>query len=455
MSKLTGSFEISFEQNDAFAELSGDYNPLHVDPVYSRRLQFGKPVIHGIHHLLRACENVFQQCPDFSPFQFTKLNATFPNPVSVGELIEYEAQLAEDANSVVVTSRSGNKTILSLRLAKSEQKDEDRIAVSDSIPAREEAIDQNFPPAHSQGSCELSLNRDLASRLFPTLTEFCLPGQLAQILASTRVVGMKCPGLHSIYSRIQLSFNSGLYPELEQALDYAEKFKDARVHIMKMAVKSIGVEGILDTFFRPAPVDQPGFAVIKRQFNEQIFAGQHALVIGGSRGVGECTVKLLLAGGADVVLSYNKGKADAERIAQEINAESCPGTFKILQMDVCQFDPESALCFSGDRLPTHIYYFASPHIESNRSSEWNAKLHEKFCLFYLQSFSEMVNFYAKKLSDTDKLTILYPSTIFIEQPETGYAEYAVAKAGGEFVSSVSKTFSAVNVYATSIASYVN
>ena len=42
----------TYEDQIAFAELSGDYNPLHIDAVYSRRLLFGSSIVHGIHALL-------------------------------------------------------------------------------------------------------------------------------------------------------------------------------------------------------------------------------------------------------------------------------------------------------------------------------------------------------------------------------------------------------------------
>ena len=45
------------DQRD-FAQLSGDWNPIHVDPIQARRLLFGEPVVHGIHLVLWALERL-------------------------------------------------------------------------------------------------------------------------------------------------------------------------------------------------------------------------------------------------------------------------------------------------------------------------------------------------------------------------------------------------------------
>lgn len=36
------------EQVNAFAEVSGDKNPIHIDPEYAAQSEFGRPVVHGI-----------------------------------------------------------------------------------------------------------------------------------------------------------------------------------------------------------------------------------------------------------------------------------------------------------------------------------------------------------------------------------------------------------------------
>jgi len=47
---LTASIERSFSQADfdLFARLSGDSNPIHVDPAFAARTRFGHTVAHGL-----------------------------------------------------------------------------------------------------------------------------------------------------------------------------------------------------------------------------------------------------------------------------------------------------------------------------------------------------------------------------------------------------------------------
>ena len=37
-----------------FSIFSGDFNPMHIDEVASRRFLYGKPVVHGINIVLNA-----------------------------------------------------------------------------------------------------------------------------------------------------------------------------------------------------------------------------------------------------------------------------------------------------------------------------------------------------------------------------------------------------------------
>ncbi len=66
----------SFRPNDqiAFARLSSDWNPMHLDEAFARRSQMGAPVVHGIHTLAWAADAVLQRFP----FKIANIRAQIP-----------------------------------------------------------------------------------------------------------------------------------------------------------------------------------------------------------------------------------------------------------------------------------------------------------------------------------------------------------------------------------------
>ena len=431
MNESGGQLKITAQQNSDFAALSGDYNPLHVDEIYARRLQFGHPVIHGIHHMLRVWDAAYLGLPSSADTHLTHLSATFPNPASIGQTITYDCRMSPDQSEANLSAYCQGKQVLSLKLRFCSLPEAPvDCLVSQAQPPIETPVIQSFPPHQDNGACRLYLDAALSHKLFPSLSQHYPSHQLAQILACTRVVGMKCPGLHSIFSRIKLNFQSKTSVADKAVLRYFAVHQDARVKILKLGVKAQGLEGSLDTFFRPTPVTQPGFAEIRKKVAYSAFCNQRALVVGGSRGVGETTAKVLAAGGAEVIFTYNKGRAEADQVEGEITREGA--RCRALQLDVTTLSGQSPTPFDGELLPTHIYYFASPHIVSNRTKIWDADLYSEFCRFYLDAFSRTVELYGEAAAKAQEpITIFYPSSVFIDKPERGFSEYAVAKGAGE------------------------
>src|SRR5262249_47953873 len=141
---------------------------------------------------------------------------------------------------------------------------------------------------------------------------------LATLLTSTRLVGMECPGLHSLYSGLNLTFGptpSGM-PEMRFRVEDAHP----RFAKLRLGVEGPGFQGTLSAFVRPAPCRQRPREGVAGLVKSGGFAAQRAVVVGGSRGLGEVTAKLLAAGGADVLITYHRGKEDADSVAAEINA---------------------------------------------------------------------------------------------------------------------------------------
>ncbi|WP_306119785.1 MULTISPECIES: MaoC/PaaZ C-terminal domain-containing protein [unclassified Roseitalea] len=69
---------------DAFAGISGDDNPIHVDPAFCARTRFGRPVAHGMLIYAKLWAMARQTHPDTVHRAHTLM---FPNPTFVGDRV--------------------------------------------------------------------------------------------------------------------------------------------------------------------------------------------------------------------------------------------------------------------------------------------------------------------------------------------------------------------------------
>jgi hypothetical protein len=247
--------------------------------------------------------------------------------------------------------------------------------------------------------------------------------QLAQLLATTRLVGMECPGLHSFYSSLDVSFRADA--NTTPALTYKVTKLDTRYGVVMMSIASPSMTGTVTAFFRPPPCKQIGYGAVQDAVNRGEFSGQRALVVGGSRGLGEVAAKLLSAGGAEVALTYHQGAADARRVVAEITAAD--GHARCVPLDV--LDQSSSI---GDALgrrwtPTHLYYLASPFISQGRKGSFSSSLFQTFCDYYVLAFYRLF----EQLCSGGLTRVFYPSTVFIDEIPPDMGEYASAKMAGE------------------------
>ena len=180
---------------------------------------------------------------------------------------------------------------------------------------------------------------------------------------------------------------------------------------------------MIEAFLRHPPTEQPSYASIATRLAKNEFHGQTALIIGGSRGLGEVAAKLAAAGGAHVIATYAAGKADALRVADEIRDGG--GTCDILAYDVLQ--PAESQLFHLPALPDSLYYFATGPI-LKRNGAFDEELFKKYLSFYVTGFA---NISAALHNKHNRLSVFYPSSVFIANQQAGLSEYIRAKAEGE------------------------
>jgi hypothetical protein len=413
----------NLEDQRRFAALSGDYNPLHIDPIYSRRLMFGSPVVHGVHLVLYALERLLETCS--SPRVLKHLKADFNHPLPLDKPFQIKI-LARENDGFEIQS-AGNQCHLHGQFYPQGTAEYWSVALPDTSPpavCRELSFAE---AAATKGSTPLYVNLAELQAMFPHLATLMPPAQVAEILATTRLTGMDCPGLHTIFHSLDLHFECNTET---LAMRYGVCRSDERFSVLKLAVESYGLHGDLSTFFRPAPIEQPAIAEAAKIVRPDEFQHVRALIVGGSRGLGELTAKLIAAGGGDVGITYNRGCCDAQRVANEIGLYQ--GKCRCFTIDVTH---PAAPCWREllrDWLPTHLFYFATPHIGSARPNElFSFEHYATFSEYYLAGFCRILDSLGSFVSSG--LKIFYPSTTLIDTPENGQEEYIAAKSAGELL----------------------
>lgn len=78
----------------AFADVSGDDNPLHLDPEFAATTPFGKPIVHGVFLLGVVSKVLGRDFPGHGSVAVA-LSAKFLRPVTVDSEITVEVKIAE------------------------------------------------------------------------------------------------------------------------------------------------------------------------------------------------------------------------------------------------------------------------------------------------------------------------------------------------------------------------
>lgn len=420
---------VSDQLQQRFAELSGDANPMHMDPVAARRTQAGQPVVHGIHSLLWALESLAARGLLLSPL--ARVRVRFLKWVYLGDRAVVVLPDGEEKDPARLDVLVNGLEVLSADLLYGE-----RSAAGEGVAASPEkpivhALDLSIEQLAGGAGDAYTASADDAAAMFPRLAAIVGGTVIAEIAAASYIVGMEAPGLHSMFSKADFSLTEAAPGTSRGALHYQVTSTDPRFRKARIAVTGREVKGTLEVFFRVPPVQQASMELLQQHVQPEEFRGMRALIVGGSRGLGELTAKIIAAGGGVPTITYAMGRRDAEAVQQQIAAAG--RSAEVVAYDV-QKPPAEQLAALKEA-PTHLFYYATRTIYQPKQGVLSGTQLAEFVQFYVQGFYDLCVALTAPGERTTlaegKLVVLYPSTVFIEQRPAGMTEYAMVKAAGE------------------------
>jgi len=420
---MSDTHRVTLNESRSFAALSGDFNVQHLDPVRARRLLFGSSVIHGIHSVLLALDSVMA---DFAAGGRTlrSIKVIFSAPAPTGSNLGFIHDVGP-GGATVIQAKLDSRTVVTVDIVWSPE---------NAVAARPEIPDELFAAAQPvtrtindvdgyKAQVALKAERATLRRLFPNVAAKLPIDQVAVLLATTRIVGMECPGSNSILAAFDIEFKSP--QDSTPLLNYAVTRIRPALNICALTISGAGVQGEINAMFRPPVIEQPGMLKVQARVPRGSFAGQRALIVGGSRGLGELTAKIIAAGDGEAAITYARGRDDAERVVEDICY--CGGTAWFFELDVTK-DDIAALAQIESPI-THLYYFASPRIVPSRTEAFEQDSFMSYRRYYVDGLeSLLLRLLAERKSP---LTLFNPSTIYIDRTDARFAEYAAAKAESE------------------------
>lgn len=403
-------FKLEDQKN--FAKFSGDSNPIHVDPVFARRTISGECVVHGIHGLMWALDSLFAS----TNLRPSGIDVKFTKPIFLDE----EVSCYYDPNSKKLKISKGLIILSDVNL-----KFDSMLDFSDSDlnlrckQALNSPFDRDINDLDNLAPQEFFYRGvlDLANTLFPNISKTYSIATCCEIAAISEIIGMHIPGLHSLFLSARINFQIN---KSESSLSI--QGIDERFNLVKILINGSSLICNCVALFRQKPTSGPSLINLQNKVKSSEFSGIKALIIGGSRGLGESAAKIIALGGGESVITYSSGYDDCLKISKEISDFGRKCLISKLKI------PDDMGLLEKLGKFNQVYYFPTPKIFGKRNDDYDENLYNKFYDIYIKSFEKLVNYFNKQ---STKISIFYPSSVAIDNPMPELLEYVDAKIGGE------------------------
>lgn len=400
----------SLQDQNEFAMFSGDFNPIHIDLIAARRTLMGQCIVHGMHCLLWALESLLLK----QGLTVCGFKIRFLKPVLLNE----EIKCVWNPENNRMTLLADGVTLITIAVSLG-------VVAPIGVPDKLLGAQSEVPDAPGFSQCltyqdrlfEAGGNPQRGQSLFPSFCQAYGILMACDLAAASYVVGMKCPGQHSLFASLTATVGQQTRPPSYSVIE-----GDARFSLLQIAFNGKTLDGRIEAFYRPIPAQSQTIAQMSEHVSHNEFKEVHALVVGGSRGLGEVVAKLIAAGGGKVVITYHVGEAEAKSVSNEILRWG--GDCQYIQFSATEVEKYS-IDYSNFN---QIYYFATPKISGKRNSQFDQTQQSSYHAIYVAGFKSLCD----TLIDTGShSSVLYPSSVFLENTPKGLEDYVTAKREGE------------------------
>lgn len=401
----------------AFSRATGDVNPMHMDARVAQRTLAGGRAVHGVHAALWALDACAET---YRLGDLSSLQMRFERFVLVGDRTELAVHEADARGLRLSLSVDGIRAAtIQATLGGTRPRAEPVAVPSGAIPTEPAVVDPSTI-AGATGAFRLPDPEAIAA-LVPRLARAIGPARVAALGGLSTLVGMVVPGLHSILSKIDVTLTDDADGS---SLAYTVKRFQPMLQSVTTQASGPGIEARVESFVRPRPVEPESLADLAALVRPGEFSAVSALVVGGSRGLGAATAKLLAAGGGDVSITYASGATEAEAVAKEIRNGG--GRCQVLRYDAAQ--PVEPQLRSLALQPSQLYHFATPRIFRQKRAAFEPSCFEEMMRVYNYAFYDLSLFCLER---RDRVAAFYPSTTAIDEAPRDTLEYVMAKTAGE------------------------
>jgi len=402
-----------------FSKLSNDYNPIHLDESWARKNYPGKIVVYGILIVLWVLEELISKGNCSSKFNNFKVD--FLKPVLLGDLVTGIIDSTNKDKVIVNVFTQGNlvsRLTISRLTPEIEVIKKHELTESNNLDMPQNLTFDMIKLA--RGSVSIEPHQEYLRLQFVNSCKFFGAGTLIEILSLSSLVGMHCPGLHSMFS----SFNITLQKTSLSRLYYKVIYANEKLGFAKLSVQGNYISGQVSSYFKQElAVETMPYLT----FDSSTLKGRKALIIGAS-GIGLDAARILKAQGADVILTtFSEIRLDSPlfQFVEENNVQH-----HIL--DVTSKDSRDKIISTVDGEITSIYYFATSRILRRRLHPISIDDFNDFINVYVISFYGFIEALYLSGKCCSKICLGYPSTIAIDQEWLSQFEYFTSKLVGEY-----------------------